>query len=78
VVRVTPGPRFIPRGKNPRYPLYRKLGGPGSGPDTEAAGKVICLWQRSKRNSVRLLKDEILCIDVGLSEDVNDMLLIIA
>jgi hypothetical protein len=26
-VSVTPRPRFYPRGKDPRYPLYRRLGG---------------------------------------------------
>jgi hypothetical protein len=30
VVSVTPRPRFYPRGKDPRYPLYRRLGGPQS------------------------------------------------
>jgi hypothetical protein len=28
VVSVTPRPRFYPRGKDPRYPSYRRLGGP--------------------------------------------------
>jgi hypothetical protein len=30
VVSVTPLPRFYSRGKDPRYPLYRRLGGPQS------------------------------------------------
>jgi hypothetical protein len=30
VVSITPRPRFTPGGKSPRYPLYRRLGGPQS------------------------------------------------
>jgi hypothetical protein len=30
VVSITPRPRFYPRGKDPRYPLDRRLGGPQS------------------------------------------------
>jgi hypothetical protein len=32
---------LYPRGKNPRYPLYRRLGGPGAGLDTEAREKIL-------------------------------------
>jgi hypothetical protein len=31
------------RGKDPRYPLNRKLGEPQSWSDTEARGKILCL-----------------------------------
>jgi hypothetical protein len=34
--------RALPRGKGPRYPLYRRLGGPQSGLDTEDRGKILC------------------------------------
>jgi hypothetical protein len=37
----------LPRGKDPRYPLYRRLGGPQTGLDTEARGKILCLCRGS-------------------------------
>jgi hypothetical protein len=33
---------LYPRGKDPRYPLYRSLGGPRAGLDTECRGKILC------------------------------------
>jgi hypothetical protein len=33
---------LYPRGKHPRYPLYRRLGGPSAGVDTEDRGKILC------------------------------------
>jgi hypothetical protein len=32
------------RGNDPRYPLDRRLGGPRAGLDTEARGKILCLF----------------------------------
>jgi hypothetical protein len=32
---------FYPRGKDPRYQLYRRLDGPQSRLDTEARGKIL-------------------------------------
>jgi hypothetical protein len=34
---------LYPRGKDPRYPLDRKLGGPQSRLDAEARRKILCL-----------------------------------
>jgi hypothetical protein len=34
---------IYPRGKEPRYRLHRRLGGPTAGLDTEVRGKVSCL-----------------------------------
>jgi hypothetical protein len=33
--------RTLPQGKDPRYPLYRRLGGVCDGLDTEARGKYF-------------------------------------
>jgi hypothetical protein len=33
----------LPPGKDPWYPLDRRLGGPRAGLDTEARGKILCL-----------------------------------
>jgi hypothetical protein len=38
----------LPRGKDPRYPLDRRLGGPKAGVDTEAGGKILFLYRESK------------------------------
>jgi hypothetical protein len=32
----------LPQGERPRYPLYRRLGGPQIRLDTEARGKILC------------------------------------
>jgi hypothetical protein len=40
-----------PRGKDPRYPLYRRLGGPRAGLDTEATEKILCLCRGSNFDS---------------------------
>jgi hypothetical protein len=32
---------LYPQGKDPRYPLYRRLGGPQSRSDTEVRGKIL-------------------------------------
>jgi hypothetical protein len=34
--------RALPRGKDPRYPLDRRLGGLRAGLDTEDRGKILC------------------------------------
>jgi hypothetical protein len=39
--RHTPAALY-PRGKDPRYPLYRRLVGPRAGLDTEVTGKILC------------------------------------
>jgi hypothetical protein len=33
---------LYPRGKDPRYPLYRRWVGPRAGLDTEDRGKILC------------------------------------
>jgi hypothetical protein len=38
---------LYPRGKDPWYPLYRRLGGPQSWSGTEVRGKISCLCRRS-------------------------------
>jgi hypothetical protein len=48
---------FYPQGKDTRYPLYRKLGGPQSRPGQEAGGKSLCLCQGSNigRSAVQFI-----------------------
>jgi hypothetical protein len=36
---------LYPQGKDPWYPLYRRLGGPQM--DTEVRGKILCLCRES-------------------------------
>jgi hypothetical protein len=40
-------PALYPRIKDPRYALDRRLGRPRAGPDTEARGKISCLFRGS-------------------------------
>jgi hypothetical protein len=46
---------LYPPGKHPRYSLYRKLGGPRAGLDTEARGKILwpCLESNPDRPVVQ-------------------------
>jgi hypothetical protein len=37
------GQHHAPAALYPRYPLYRRLGGPRGGLDAEARGKILCL-----------------------------------
>jgi hypothetical protein len=39
--------RILPRGKDPLYPLYRRLGGPQSRSGTQVRGKILCLYRGS-------------------------------
>jgi hypothetical protein len=40
--------RALPRGKDPRYPLDRRLGGPRTGLEAEARRKILCPCRGSK------------------------------
>jgi hypothetical protein len=44
--RQDPGALY-PRGKEPRFPLDRRMGGPGAGLDAGARRKILCPCRRS-------------------------------
>jgi hypothetical protein len=47
VVSVTPRPRFTPGERTPRFPLYRRLGGPQSRSGHRGYRKISCLCRGS-------------------------------
>jgi hypothetical protein len=52
VISVTPWPRFTPGERIPRYPLYRRLGGPYSRSEIEVRGQILCFCRGSNLNVV--------------------------